>query len=350
MNQEITINKTDIAIKEYQGKRVVTFKDIDACHNRPEGTARKRFNDNKKRFIEGEDFFKITPSEFRTAFGSMDKRQQNDITLLTESGYLMLVKSFTDDLAWDVQRELVNTYFRVENHEPSFDISKVSEVLLTPDFIIQLATVLKGEQEKNKALTETVESQEKEIEVIKPKSEYCDRILSTPDLLTITEIAKDYGITAAVMNVILHELGIIYYQHNTWLVYQKFVSEGFAKNNTLEYLDKRGHLRASQSLQWTHKGRLYIYNLLRQHGIYPLEEIGYKKLNDESELVQKCKQKLGHTSKFKAIPRKTMKKMYDLYKGKKESVKSITEKLGICYQTFYRKVEKYETNPRLAVY
>ncbi len=32
---------------------------------------------------------------------------------MTESGYLMLVKSFTDDLAWEVQRQLVSSYFRV---------------------------------------------------------------------------------------------------------------------------------------------------------------------------------------------------------------------------------------------
>ena len=109
----ITINKTEVSVKEYQGNRVVTFKDIDTVHGRPDGTARKRFNDNKERFIEGTDYYKISPSEFRTAIGEMDRRQSQDITLITESGYLMLVKSFTDDLAWDVQRQLVNTYFRV---------------------------------------------------------------------------------------------------------------------------------------------------------------------------------------------------------------------------------------------
>lgn len=112
MDEIIKINGYEVAVKEYSGQRVVTFKDIDVVHDRPGGTARKRFNDNKKHFIEGTDFFKITPSEFRTAIGDMDLRQQNDVTLITESGYLMLVKSFTDDLAWDVQRELVNSYFK----------------------------------------------------------------------------------------------------------------------------------------------------------------------------------------------------------------------------------------------
>lgn len=73
---EIMINGQALAVKEYEGKRVITLKEIDKFHERPEGTARKRFNDNKKHFIEGEDFFRITPSEFRTAIGEMDARQQ----------------------------------------------------------------------------------------------------------------------------------------------------------------------------------------------------------------------------------------------------------------------------------
>lgn len=112
MGKLVKIGNKEISMKEYKGKRVVTFKDIDMVHERPDGTARKRFSDNRDHFIEGLDYFKITPSEFRTAIGNMDSRQQNEITLVTESGYLMLVKSFTDDLAWTVQRQIVDSYFR----------------------------------------------------------------------------------------------------------------------------------------------------------------------------------------------------------------------------------------------
>jgi len=131
--ENLTIGNNELTVKEYEGQRVVTFKDIDMVHERPEGTARKRFNDNKKHFIEGVDFFKITPSVFRTAIGEMDIRQQNDITLLTESGYLMVVKSLKDDLAWEVQRQLVNSYFRlkeitaVHKNELSINISSLAE-------------------------------------------------------------------------------------------------------------------------------------------------------------------------------------------------------------------------------
>lgn len=109
-----TINNTDISVKEYQGQRVVTFKDIDAVHGRPDGTARKRFNDNRERFVDGEDYFKICASEFRTHWNDIPAKATEDVTLITESGYLMLVKSFTDDLAWKVQRELVKGYFRAK--------------------------------------------------------------------------------------------------------------------------------------------------------------------------------------------------------------------------------------------
>lgn len=107
---ELTIGNVNVVIKEYQGQRVVTLKDIDAVHQRPDGTARRNFNTNKQHFIEGVDYFKIQPNEIRT----VGIASPNGGTVVTESGYLMLVKSFTDDLSWDVQRELVNTYFRVK--------------------------------------------------------------------------------------------------------------------------------------------------------------------------------------------------------------------------------------------
>ncbi len=110
----VTINDVELPIKEYQGQKVVTLKEIDAVHNRPEGTAKRNFNSNSGRFIEGTDFFDISYSEFSTNFVPNLKggNPNNRIILLTESGYLMLVKSFNDDLAWTVQRQLVNTYFQ----------------------------------------------------------------------------------------------------------------------------------------------------------------------------------------------------------------------------------------------
>lgn len=106
------INGHTIEAKEYNGKRVITFKDIDEVHERKSGTARKRFNDNKQWFVEGEDYFRISASVFRTLIGEMNEKHQTDVVLVTESGYLMIIKSFHDDLSWQLQKILVNAYFR----------------------------------------------------------------------------------------------------------------------------------------------------------------------------------------------------------------------------------------------
>lgn len=130
---EVTINQTPLSVKDYEGKRVVTFKDIDAVHGRPDGTAGRNFRTNKEHFIEGEDFWEIKqPDEIRRL--GITRPQggvPEKVTLITESGYLMLVKSFTDDLAWKVQRELVNSYFRVEQMRTAFsDLSPQLQLLI----------------------------------------------------------------------------------------------------------------------------------------------------------------------------------------------------------------------------
>ena len=138
----IEVNGYDMPIKEFQGKRVVTLKDIDLCHERPDGTARRNFNQNKQHLIEGTDYFiiELTTNEIRTQFGA-GKNAGRTITVVTESGYLMLVKSFTDDLAWDVQRQLVNAYFRVEkvmteNNELRNEIKELTKAVRFMQFYI----------------------------------------------------------------------------------------------------------------------------------------------------------------------------------------------------------------------
>lgn len=120
----VRIADVELPFLEYQGQPVVTFAMIDAAHKRPKATARKRFNDNKHHFIEGEDFYVPDSerlSEIRTTYPGLFPERTTRLTLFTETGYLMLVKSFTDDLAWQVQRQLVKGYFRaqVERRMPS---------------------------------------------------------------------------------------------------------------------------------------------------------------------------------------------------------------------------------------
>lgn len=128
-NQIVKINNADLLVKEINGQRVVTFKDIDMLHERVEGTASKNFRNNKKHFIKNVDYFELSKNDvgenLSETYG-FDKKAPKGL-LITESGYLMLVKSLQDDLAWKVQRELVNNYFRVKEVVQALNTSKLSK-------------------------------------------------------------------------------------------------------------------------------------------------------------------------------------------------------------------------------
>lgn len=166
MSNLIKINNNDLQVKEFQNQRVVTFKDIDMVHERLEGTARKRFSDNKERFIENVDYFEVSPKNVPTLeeYG-FSKFAPNGI-LITESGYLMLVKSLTDDLAWEVQRQLVNNYFRGKQL-----VNGLSN--LSPELQVLINMELK-QKELETVVTETKEEVQaiRDVIVINPKAEW----------------------------------------------------------------------------------------------------------------------------------------------------------------------------------
>ena len=170
MNELININGTEIGVKEYKGQRVITFKDIDAVHGRAEGTARRNFSNNKDKFIEGEDYFVVTPEslansemyEFRTS--EPFEANNRGTALITEQGYLMLVKSFTDDLAWKVQRSLVNGYFKVKSL--AADLSPQMQMLY--GMLDQMAQTERQAREAKEIAVKAVETTEAIKEAVTP--------------------------------------------------------------------------------------------------------------------------------------------------------------------------------------
>ena len=153
LNEIEKINNTELTVKVYQNQRVVTFKDIDMVHERPKGTANRNFRENKDKFIENEDYFYLAQSQNNEI--RVLEIPNRGITVVTEQGYLMLARSFTDDLAWDVQRQLVKSYFRkpvkklpklicmadVEEKEPYARIYKTDSggIVLMNDMVFNLA-------------------------------------------------------------------------------------------------------------------------------------------------------------------------------------------------------------------
>ena len=131
------------------------------------------------------------------------------------------------------------------------------------------------QEEKLEALQLDNSIKTQQIAELQPKATYYDLILQCRDLLSMTEIAKDYGMSAKGMNKKLHELGVQYTQSGVWFLYAKYQSEGYTQTKTQNYNKPDGSQGARTHMYWTQKGRLFLYDFLKSKGILPLiEKVG----------------------------------------------------------------------------
>ena len=162
----------------------------------------------------------------------------------------------------------------------------LDKALGNPDNWIRMLTEYSAVKKENETLKlETVEqkavikSQNNQITLMKPKATYYDLVLQTKNAVNITTIAKDYGLSAVTLNKKLHDYGVQYKQGGTWLLYQQHADKGYTKTKTGVYTNKAGEEYASVHTQWTQKGRMFIYEILKEHGILP-------KMEEESNVIQ----------------------------------------------------------------
>lgn len=127
---------------------------------------------------------------------------------------------------------------------------------------------------QNNQLLETTAVQAKQIEVMKPKANYCDIVLQSEGLMPISTIAKDYGKSVVWLNKWLHEHGIQYKLGKIWLLYQKYADRGYMKSKPHTVYDSNGEPTAKVHSYWTQQGRIFIYHQLKKEGILPLIEQG----------------------------------------------------------------------------
>ena len=210
----------------------------------------KDTSDALKRHVDEED--KLTR-------GFTDSGQSRYMTIINESGlYSLILKSKLPSAKkfkrW-VTSEVLPT---IRKH----GMYATEDLLNNPDLLIQVATQLK-EERTNRLIAE------QRVNELKPKADYYDKILSNKSLMTISIIAKNYGMSGQEMNQLLHDLGIQYKQSKTWLLYSKHQDKGWTHTEMLEIA---GTDKLQPSTKWTQKGHIAIYELLKKNDILPTIE------------------------------------------------------------------------------
>lgn len=155
--------------------------------------------------------------------------------IINESGLYSLILSSKLPTAREFKHWVTNRVLpTIRKHGAYMTPAKIEEVLTDPDTIIQLATQLKQEREGRLIA-------EQKVNELAPKATYYDKVLADKSLVTITQIAKDYGMSGRAMNKKLHELKVIYKQGQTWLLYAKYQKTGWTHSETVMVPKKGWH-------------------------------------------------------------------------------------------------------------
>ncbi|MDV3519251.1 antA/AntB antirepressor family protein [Lentilactobacillus otakiensis] len=120
-----------------------------------------------------------------------------------------------------------------------------------------------------RALADSMEENQK----LKPAADYTQKMLANPGLETTSMIAKNYGMSTAKFNQLLHKMGIQYRQGKTWLLYAKYQGFGYTHIEPFSYFDqKTGTKKVANTMKWTQRGQKFIYDFLASKDVYPQVE------------------------------------------------------------------------------
>ena len=232
--------------------------------------------------VDSEDKRIIQKSEFTTFENHIPKSAlpvnfipadvpNRGLTIINESGLYSLILSSKLPKAKEFKHWVTSEVLpSIRKH----GMYATEELIANPDIAIAAFMALKEERERTQKLTETVAVQEQQISELQPKASYYDVALNCKDLVSVSEIAKDYGKSAKWLNEKLHELKVQFKQgKKIWLLYQKYAEKGYTSTKTQTFNGSDGKVHSKVHTYWTQKGRLFIYDLLKDQGILPEIEL-----------------------------------------------------------------------------
>ena len=187
---------------------------------------------------------------------------KQNVTIVNESGLYSLIFSSKLESAKRFKRWVTSEVLpAIRKHGLYATDNVIEQTIQNPDYIIHVLTEFKKEREGRLVA-------EQQVNELKPKATYYDLVLQNKSLLSVSKIAKDYGMSARSLNKLLHSLGVQYKQGDIWLLYAKYQDKGYTHTSTYA-LDEE---HSKVTTKWTQKGRLFIYELLKEHDILPVIE------------------------------------------------------------------------------
>lgn len=239
------------------------------------GEVRTLFKDGEPWFVGVDVCRALEIKNNRNAFARLDSDEKGvhsvdtpggkqDLVIVNEPGLYRLILGS--------RRPEANTFKRWMLHDVVPAIRKTGGYIMGEEHMDDeevMARALLIAHNKLAQLDKQVAKLREEAKIMAPKAEYCDMVLKAPNAVSISCIAKDYGMSAKAMNQKLKELGVQYRCGGMWLLYSKYQNKGYTKSETYTV---KSTGKAVMRTKWTQDGRLGIYEILKKDGILPLME------------------------------------------------------------------------------
>lgn len=222
-------------------------------------------------FEEGETYWTFLSNR---SDGKKGKPKQNHILSLRMAKHIASIQK--TNVGYNIREKLFVLEEAVNEKKQGFelDAQRLSNPSGRLDLIIELATQLKAEEEKTEMLRLECSVKDEKIAVLEPKANYYDLILQSSEALTVSQIAEDYGFSPQAFNKILNQFRIQHKVNGQWILYQEYKGKGYIVPRTYQYSHSNGSQGSSTLTCWTQKGRVFLYNFLKEKGIIPTIERG----------------------------------------------------------------------------
>lgn len=141
---------------------------------------------------------------------------------------------------------------------------------LTPEQIVANALIVAQNIINNQ--NRQIEEMSVKMSELEKKSDYLDLILESKETVTVTQISQDYGMSVKAFNKLLANLGVQHKVNGQWILYAKYLGEGYVHSKTVTITRSNGVKDTVMNTEWKQKGRIFLYNLLKDNGYIPLIE------------------------------------------------------------------------------
>lgn len=208
------------------------------------------------------DFF--TESKYKDA-----NNQERPCYLVTKKGCEFIAHKMTGVRGTEFTAKYIDRFHEMEDSIKAHIPTGQELIALA---VVEAQRMLAQKEEEVKQLQTTVQQMDAVITDMTPKVDYVDKILSSNDCMTVTQIAQDYGMSAVRFNSVLRTAGIQRKVGDQWILYADFQGKGYVRTKTNDYVKHDGSTGTKPLTVWTQKGRMFLYNKLKEIGIEHIEE------------------------------------------------------------------------------